>query len=601
MAEIDYKKGLDDPIAQRMKYGKESDLRRIEAVDESLMDRAGRAVQDTAEAFGMSRSSARKAGAAASLAGEMAPIAGDVNDANEVRRALDKNAYGEAALAGLGFVPFIGGALRKGAEISIDLFKGADKVIQKDALRLTAESLGRVPNLDDKEDVTILVLNARDIERKLVLQRSAEERPDIPQGGNTPVSFGRNKRDVYHGVKGEKREFVEESGVIPSEHAELKTQTVSTSSDPIYSARHFAEDDVEGLYEGRIPEDTDIVNLAPNDYMMQHEGSINIQEYTGEEFATLKPEVADVYGMDADTPITLDEMEMWGIPEEDLDFKEGGDFAARIPKVSAFNSEAETIVGSPDTLNFIKISENPEKAEFIKKGIKEANEVFAEQTAITEALNEISPNDMTPLKAKKLYNRLRDNLKAGASLSKYTEDNSARGTYDWYIGNWTRKGLYNDLTFLADALPGSQLKRNIMDFRDTIEKADELRKAGDGYRTADAPLQREVSKVLKDDPRSRKEEIDYLTEQYEMGMMWKDDYDKAIKEVKGKAKEGVMAITDRFAEGGLVQDKRKKALAMKKRKQKVQKLNALVSSGAIDSDVYDTRMKSLTAQYKPYL
>lgn len=529
-------------LEARMKYGKESDLNTFTPEEESLMDIISRKSQEYGEEAGLSRAAARKLGGAAEFGASVTP-AGDVDDLRETEKALSKGEYGEAAVASLGFVPIIGGALKKGAKATMELFRAGDEEVKQVALRITSEKLGRIPNPNSKEDVKTLLDTAAEVE--------------FYKRGNEPVSFGRNKRDVYHGVKDDpennsmKRTYVEEGGSIDtSPHAELGTDTVSTSSDPIYSARHFADSDIEGLYEGRIPEDTNILNMSPSDYEMQRDGSINIQEGIDETTATLKPEVADIYGMDADTPITMDEMEMWGIPEEDLDFKSGEPFAARIPKVSSFNSEAETIVGDPSSLNFMKITEHPEKAEFIRQGIAEANEVFATQDAIIEALD-MQDTRRTPAQAKQLYNQIRDNLKRGASLAKYTEDNSARGTYDWFVANWAKKANPHSIKYLATELPEGQMRDNVNELARVVEAARTKARSIEA-RAADPVVGREISNLGKISGQDRSEIIKDALAELEAGYMDQEEFEAVVKAINQRAKKGMMPLTDKFAKGGLV-------------------------------------------------
>jgi hypothetical protein len=534
-----------------MEERKDGDVGSIEAYEPTLLEKAGQKVQQMAEDLGLSRTAARKLGNAATFTGEMAPGTGDVDAVEQTKRALGEGNYFEAGINAAAIIPFVGKALRKGAKVSMELYRSADSTVQRIALREASEKLGRIPNPDNAEDVDTLVQTAAEVEdrfREVKKGVSAEER-GLPE---------RTGREVYHAAKGDKRAFVEEYGIAPSMHAELQTNTVSTSSDPIYSARHFGDGEMTNLFKGEVPEDATTINMSPTDYSMQHEGMINIQEGVDEPTYTLKPDVADIYGMDTDTPLTQINLDEWGIPLEDVIEHGDEDFYAKIPKLANYNSEAETIVGNPDALKFVEVADDPKLAAFIKEGVDETEQVMDTQDTLRSGLVMLSEQGtLSPANAKKMYNRIRDNMKQALSLAKYTADNSARGTYDWYLGNWVKAdpAISKGLKVLADSLPGEQLKDNVMQLNDLITSSrDKLSEAGLDALPAAAPdVGREVSSTIKTGGRDvYRKKVKMLAEKHAKGMIDDEMFQRLVKEEAAKVKQGAVQLTEKFAEGGLV-------------------------------------------------
>jgi len=397
-----------------MKYGREEDLQRIVPERRSLMSRAGAAIQEGAERLGVSRTAARKLGGVAQTAGEMAPITGDADAIEQTARALGKGEYGEAAVSGMAIIPVVGKALSRGAKVSMKLFRSADEGVQAAALRRVAMKLERIPNPDKAEDVEELVMAAKEIEDKI--------KAGVPRKGNEPVSFGRDKENpmMYHGTdREEKAKSIEENGLRAGTHQELSVPAASLSRDPIYSARHFADGAIERLFGVKLTgmDGKKIENMSTQDYDRLHSKSMDMSTYT-----------------------------------DDLEDKYSK--GANIPKVPAFASEHETMVGDAALADAViaRMGDmNPEKAEFIKKGVEEAQQVIDDQSRIAsdianlrfgkdgDRISAIDGGKIPAADARRLYTRIRDNMKQAVGLAKYTEDSSARGTYDWYLKNWADK------------------------------------------------------------------------------------------------------------------------------------------------------------------
>lgn len=371
--------------------------------------------------------------------GGFIPIVGDAIDAKNVSMALSEGDYGEAALSAVGFVPFIGGALKNGMKATMELFRGASKEVQEEALRITSRQLERIPNPSSEKDVSILIDNALLVEQKKVAERSAAERPAVPRDGNEPVSFDK-RGSLYHGTSDKGAKGIEKKGLKPSTHAEMKFDSVSTSRDPLYSARHFAKGEMDNMFE--VKGDTaNVHNMSPAEY----------------------DRARDIGGAD-----------------------EIGS-GANIPKTVTFASEHETALFNPTEVERLRKT-NPEKAAWIEKGMQKADKVMMDQKDMFQSLAvmNMDKTELTPAEAKKWYNAIRDNMKEALSLAQYTSDNSARGTYDWYIRNWSRP----DEAILKNAENAADLKlKQLMDEDPSVEDwYEELMDQNGGLMTAEEVL-----------------------------------------------------------------------------------------------------------------
>lgn len=374
-------------LEARMKYGKPEDRYGIENEEKGLMSRLGQAIQETGEAFGLDRAAARKLGSAAELAGESAPIVGDVNDAYEFKRAAEEGDVTGMALSSLGFIPFVGGYLKRGGEKTIEAFKGADKIIQRDAIREASVELGRIPNVENPTDVEVLV--------------DAAARAETNRMDNAREL---RKRTIYHSNKTGDADIIEEEGLEQDTHTILRGTTRDTSSfssDPIFSARHFGNDDAGNIFE----------------YNMSKEEADNLRNVTPAEMERAAEVMDDRY---------------YGGDDDKLGVK--------LPEFSEYGHESETALFDVDKARLTRLkSDDPEKYAQIQEGIELAKKVEADQTQIVQTLVKAAEDDveLSPAEARKLYTEVRDNLKEGLSLAKYTSDNSARGAYDWYIRGWS--------------------------------------------------------------------------------------------------------------------------------------------------------------------
>lgn len=461
-------------IKARMKYGRPEDLGSIEATDSSMLEKIGQRVQQAAEDMGLSRAAARKLGGAVQFTGEMAPGTGDVDAVEQTKRALEEGSYIEAGINAATIIPIVGKAIKAGKKPTMELFRAADKAVQPEAFHRTAQELGRMPNPKSEEDVSLLVRNAADVEDelrpavtkadepvetvtetvteapankysdpKVVMQEREKdvarlnaqlESREIDEGtfkrrmeavtkkykilldnakksdqfyaskGNEPQTFKRDPNTLYHGTSPESVEGIAEEGMVQESHGLMSGATRDTSSfssDPLFAARHYGESDADNLLK----------------YEMSADEAGNIRNVSKAELETTTSKSnPDYYGQDEDTA---------GI---------------KLPEYAGYGHESETALFNVDKERLSTLKESdPEQYKFIQKGIKEAEKVTQDQQAIVQNVVQLAEEDvtLTPAEARELYTSIRDNLKDGLSLAKYTSDNSARGTYDWYIRGWT--------------------------------------------------------------------------------------------------------------------------------------------------------------------
>jgi len=562
-------------LEARMKYGRPEDVQSIEPERRSLMSRAGSAIQEGAERLGVSRTASRKLGGIAQTAGEMAPVTGDAAAIEETARALGEGEYGEAAVSGMAIIPVIGKALSRGAKVSMELFRSADKAVQEAAIRQAAMKLERIPNPDKAEDVEELVMAAKEVEDKI--------KAGVPRKGTEPVSFGRDRDNpmLYHGTdREEKAASIEESGLRTGNHQEVSLPTTSLSRDPIYSARHFADSAVERLFGVKLTDEaaSNVGNMSTKDYDRLQSKS-----------------------MDMSTPT------------DDLEMKYSG--GANIPKVPAFASEHETAVtdaGLADAVVARMGDLDPDKAVFIKKGVEEAQQVIDDQSKIAadlvnmrigkdgERISAIDGGKIPAAEARRMYTRIRDNMKQAVGLAKYTEDNSARGTYDWYLKNWSDKtqevkqdnGALLEELMDEDPYLRDEVEDMLMD--EPYMEADEILEvlgvnpdmAGEAVRSVEADEIVSGLRVLKNSLGEQPaKEIDSMIKSINAGR--RGQY--------GTATNVRSTVQDAKVGGGDVKE------IMARRKDEIAEVNAMLEMGEIDNNRYKKIMESITIKYKPML
>lgn len=576
-------KDMLDPtsIEARMKYGRPEDVGSIENEDKGWMEKFGQLAQETGEAFGLERSSARKLGSAATLIGESAPIAGDVNDINEVRRAAAEGDLGGMALSSIGIIPFIGNTLKRGAKATMDVFNGADDAVKKEAIRLTSLDLGRVPNPDREEDVRFLVQNAANVERDMIVS-AGRVRKDAPRAEDRADWLTRDTEnpELYHSTKNKfAKDSIEYEGFNPSSHSELGYLGTSVSRDPIYSIRHFGDSDVNKMFS---------ITLSP-------EEAKQLQKISPEEYSVMR------------------ETKTGGMDNPLLDEATG----LQLPKVKEFASEHETVVFKPNPANVKLLARvNPEKAAMLQEGVDKASDVFTKQNDLMMDISKLSSSDkeytIAPAEARILYKRIRDNLTGALDLAKYTEDNSARGTFDWYIKNWADGssaqvmdddaiitkvvdlglidedemamylddvgGYFDAEEFLGELdlnydefvldnadvftkeemLDGLQVVRRSLAGEQNTAHIDSMIDAINRYDNKRYTSQREYGESARqakryDPTRARDTELKKLKDQYEMGMLHEADYkDKVNAAMQDTDKKGFMDLADKMNKGGLV-------------------------------------------------
>jgi hypothetical protein len=544
------KEEMLDPtsIKARMKYGKPEDAGSIEASDESLVEMASRKIMQLASDAGMSRVAARKLGTAAGLAGEVAPGLGDINDIREIRASAEEGDALGTAVNSLALIPFVGNALKRGAEPSMELFRNADKAVQPRAFRMAAEELGRYPNPEKAEDVKVLVNKAAEVETSM----KEVKLPPVEKRGNTPVSFGRDRDNPmqYHSTKPESVDSIEAEGLSPVLHKELKQFGASTSRDPVYSVRHFGGNRVANLFGVKLSDEqaAGMKNLSPREYDRMRESA----------------------GMDT-----------YEVVEEGA--------GINLPKAPNFATEHESVVYNPsDAIVSRLATDDPEKAAFIQKGVDEALSVMDDlsnpETGLLADLEMLGEEgaQLDPAEARRLYTRIRDNMKQAAGLAKYTEDNSARGTYDWYIKNFAEGEYLQEgnpigananmdtvkvgLENLAESL-GEQPAAEITRLVTTLDGYGDEFEAGAG--AVEQATRTKVGKMASSVPdlmAQRKEEVLRINEELAKGAIDQGKYKKKMKaltkkykilknEVTKSDKEdpiGMMPTAERMAEGGLV-------------------------------------------------
>lgn len=409
-------------IEARMKYGKPEDAQTIEPERKGLMARAGAKAQQLLEDAGISRAAARKAGTATELIGESAPLAGDVNDIREMRAAAEEGDVAGMALSGVAFIPFVGNILKRGIEPSMEVFRGADDIVKERALRMTSTELGRIPNPDKPDDVRFLVENAAYVEKRLAIEQGVPSRPDAPRAEDRAdwLTRDRDNPEMYHGVQVDDKyapEKIESEGLTPTLHNRLDEETVSLTRDPLYAGNYFGGGDEKRLFQVDLTDEerAALDNMRPSDYeAFASEGGLR-DSYLGQ----------------------LEEMPS----------------GVSMPKSGEWINEAETAMFGIDRASISRLSKvNPEKAAFLQEGMNNAQDVMEElagQEGIITTLAELGEfgGELSPAEAKEIYNRIRDNMKKALGLAKYTSDNSARGSYDWYVDHFSSGQLigYDDM------------------------------------------------------------------------------------------------------------------------------------------------------------
>lgn len=518
------------------------------------------------------------------------PIAGDLVDAKDFAMAAKEGDVTGMALAGLGFVPFVGGMLKKGAKETMDLFRGADDVIQQEALRATAKDLKRIPNPENPDDVSALVQNARKIEENKILEYEAATKTEVPTGkvteqiedkaemakllrardadieklkseGLGEAEFNarmkqitdkykpafqsareNRKSTVFHSNKTGDADKIEKEGLQQNTHTIMRgttRDTTSFSSDPLYSAMAFGDNDAANTFA----------------YKMSPEEVGNVRNVTPQEMDRASEVMDDrYYGADDTTA---------GI---------------KLPEYAGYGHESETALFSVDKDRLTRLkTDDPAMYKFVSEGIDKAKKVKSDQSAIVKTLvDSLDKEDMSPAEARKLYTQIRDNMREGLSLAQYTSDNSARGTYDWYVRGWSDLGsspvykdgnpesatdilnrvldedmelasVYEDIISETPDLSDAEILKELNDWDESGMIEDAMAEAGDLLY---------IDEIDPDDIMAGLVKLqDNLVGEQNKDMIGKlidsiDQYDTSRLKVKGK--EGIIPTTEQMAEGGLV-------------------------------------------------
>lgn len=340
------------------------------------------------------------------------PIVGDVYDAYNVADNLRQAKYVDAAIDAIGFVPFIGNALSKGVKVTVDMFKNSDPVIKKRALGEFVRKEGRLPDLQDADDVENIVRQGAKQEK--IVAGMATSDVDMP---------------LFHGDTSLRGDSLEPNKITdPNKHAELKINAMSTSRDPVMSVDQFAsrsgrQDPIDAMY-------------------------------------TVQPK----RGIMAKQDLRPDQYDRLSSPDPTVEIPTGAvesGLPTQLPK--SRHVEAETMITDLDTVDIKKLSDQPELAEKVRKGIKTLEET---RDLVAEAMD-IGTEMVSKKEAMEFYSKIAKAMKKAQGLGAFTSGAGARGAYDQHLitlaieGSDPRRGfdylgLPNQIEEAARLLEGTQ-------------------------------------------------------------------------------------------------------------------------------------------------
>jgi hypothetical protein len=328
------------------------------------------------------------------------PVVGDVYDAYNVADNLKQAKYVDAAIDAIGFVPVIGNAISRGVKLTVETFKNSDPVIKRRALGSFVRSEGRLPDLQDTGDVENLIQQGAK-EEKIVAGLSAS-RVDQPLFfGGTELSPARFKRSR-------------------KKHGELGVKALSTSRDPIYSAKMFQKGPVEEMTVLRSPRGImSKQDMPPRDYDALRDAKLESQN---------PPDVSSI----------------------------ASKLPTQIPK-NMF-AEAETILQElSDDIEISQLKDNPKLLKKVTEGLEKLEDTID----LFEEAEKINVTPSSKKEAMLFYNTLKKALKKAEGLGAYTSGAGARGTYDGIIQRVSfipTEGsvLQDNIGMAAMALEGTQ-------------------------------------------------------------------------------------------------------------------------------------------------
>ena len=372
-------------------------------------------------------------------AGEIAlgflPVVGDVIDAKDFYNAINDEDYIGAAISAVGFVPVVGNAMKSGLKATRELYEAADPLIKNRAMKEFVDQEGRIPDLENAEDIAIITEKAAQQE-KVVAGINAKDK-----GRDTPLFHG----SMDGGIDRTKEGYHEELAISPS---------LSTSRDPLYSADVFAGKDL---------------------------GNVEVVRPSGGKAGT-----ADMTAAEYDRLMRIKRGEDTDIPSGVLE----SNMPTQLPK--SMHTEAETIIRDlGEDVEISKLKDNPELYARVQKGMKELEEtreliddgLYASLGKYDEVTGEMLP--LTRADAMEAYKTLSTGLKKAQGLGAYTSGAGARGMYDRLITKFVSEPAFNEQDSLESLY---NLREILVDDSGNLlqkgEKVDELIELIEDYRSS---------------------------------------------------------------------------------------------------------------------
>jgi len=344
----------------------------------------------------------------------MLPVVGDIIDAKDFYSAVKRDDYMGAAIASIGFIPVVGNGLKKGLQVSRELFYAADPMIQKQVRKKFFDAEGIEPDLDNPADVETVVAQA--VKEEKILAGKAKAKSDV----------------LFHG-----------SGIgtapIPDmmrPHKELGTPALSTSSDPLLSLDTFAGGNLENMYVVR-PKQGAVTDVTPSEY---DRTVLANYDDTGDVIGVLNSKLAgklpkSMY-TEAETIIQdLGDVEVSRLlddPKLLAKVRRGAEQLSDYKK-SMFGSADKKDLSNGDYS--VPIPERVRKV--IKENPKTADGVIGLADMITGSRLDAEDSQVM---ANVFYKQLAKAMKKAQGLGAYTSGAGARGTYDRILNDMARVG-----------------------------------------------------------------------------------------------------------------------------------------------------------------
>lgn len=371
-------------------------------------------------------------------AGEIAlgfvPVVGDIIDAKDFYSAVKDEDYIGAAISAVGFVPIVGNGLKKGLQATRELYEAADPLIKNRAMKEFVDQEGRVPDLEDAEDIAIITEKAAQQEKVVAGINAKDKGRDMP---------------LFHGSRAG-------TSLDPEKmlkHKELGAEALSTSRDPLYSLDTFAKMDEDKMYVVR-PKTGSTVDMTPREYDIARgrarETSEGVDIPSGSIESKLPAQLPKSMYTEAETIIQ---------DLGDVEVSKLADNPKLLEKVrrgaEALADYKKSMFGSDDIDDLTNVDYNIEIPEGVARKLDIDDTVVSGLDGLGDLILQVG-GDRTL--ANLYYDKFSKAMKKAQGLGAYTSGAGARGTYDRILNDMARVGsedandVVDDFEYLEETL-----------------------------------------------------------------------------------------------------------------------------------------------------